>query len=522
LEPIESAYELENLLKERYGVGGQGKRAKLAAGPAPPLPRAAPPPRQPPAQPRDQLQQRQQAAVAQALAGGGGDLGAGKGKGMARQPSKELASLDYISAGLMETLAGTAPALDNPPAEAPALAQPPGPQVAAPHSPTQGEEQKLEHQPQTQSQEETALQEDVKQAPPPAAAAPPLSAPAALAPQPAPALEVHPHSAMLVDAFPLDPAAAAAALAAGAAAAPGGGAAAAEGSAAAFLVPGTLGEFSALQVPMPMPGGSQTPQEQLAMYNALAAGLPGFGAFPAMMPGWPQMLASMPWMAAAAPTGSAQPAGPPALFNPPGAGAAGGSARADAAAAGAPAAGAAAASPSKPGEPKSFALGDRPGRPPSYDEMVRWCVGLKRMLWQRHVPLTIEVSAARTARGSRRGRRAAARYFLVSSAPAPAPAPAPALSHAPSHPLALSTRPPPVPLGMRRRRRWPWPTTPRTPAAPRPARATQRPRSWWPPPCASACWASSASPGPRWPPTWTPAPTSRSPTPPWPLPWRRS
>jgi hypothetical protein len=37
-----------------------------------------------------------------------------------------------------------------------------------------------------------------------------------------------------------------------------------------------------------------------------------------------------------------------------------------------------------------YNTGDRPGRPPSYDVMVRWCVNLKRSLWQRHVPLTIE------------------------------------------------------------------------------------------------------------------------------------
>ncbi len=37
-----------------------------------------------------------------------------------------------------------------------------------------------------------------------------------------------------------------------------------------------------------------------------------------------------------------------------------------------------------------YNTGDRPGRPPSYDIMVRWCVNLKRCLWQRHVPLTIE------------------------------------------------------------------------------------------------------------------------------------
>lgn len=38
--------------------------------------------------------------------------------------------------------------------------------------------------------------------------------------------------------------------------------------------------------------------------------------------------------------------------------------------------------------------GDRPGRPPSYDDMVVWCVQLKRCLWRRHVPLTIEEAVA--------------------------------------------------------------------------------------------------------------------------------
>ena len=33
---------------------------------------------------------------------------------------------------------------------------------------------------------------------------------------------------------------------------------------------------------------------------------------------------------------------------------------------------------------------DRPGRPPSYDDMVRWCVSLKRCLWQHQITLTIE------------------------------------------------------------------------------------------------------------------------------------
>ena len=42
------------------------------------------------------------------------------------------------------------------------------------------------------------------------------------------------------------------------------------------------------------------------------------------------------------------------------------------------------------GEGSKYSQGDRPGRPPSYDEMVKWCVNLKRCLWQRHVPLTIE------------------------------------------------------------------------------------------------------------------------------------
>lgn len=37
---------------------------------------------------------------------------------------------------------------------------------------------------------------------------------------------------------------------------------------------------------------------------------------------------------------------------------------------------------------------DRPGRPPSYDDMVVWCVNLKRCLWRRHVPLTIEEAVA--------------------------------------------------------------------------------------------------------------------------------
>jgi hypothetical protein len=41
-----------------------------------------------------------------------------------------------------------------------------------------------------------------------------------------------------------------------------------------------------------------------------------------------------------------------------------------------------------------YSTGDRPGRPPSYDIMVRWCVNLKRCLWQRHVPLTIEEAIA--------------------------------------------------------------------------------------------------------------------------------
>lgn len=43
---------------------------------------------------------------------------------------------------------------------------------------------------------------------------------------------------------------------------------------------------------------------------------------------------------------------------------------------------------------KIITSGDRPGRPPSYDDMVRWCVDLKRILWQRHVPLTIEEAVA--------------------------------------------------------------------------------------------------------------------------------
>lgn len=33
---------------------------------------------------------------------------------------------------------------------------------------------------------------------------------------------------------------------------------------------------------------------------------------------------------------------------------------------------------------------EKPGRPPSYDDMVQWCVHLKRTLSKRHVPLTID------------------------------------------------------------------------------------------------------------------------------------
>lgn len=52
--------------------------------------------------------------------------------------------------------------------------------------------------------------------------------------------------------------------------------------------------------------------------------------------------------------------------------------------------GAAPGSNQEGGDGAKYNQGDRPGRPPSYDDMVRWCVGLKRCLWQRHVPLTIE------------------------------------------------------------------------------------------------------------------------------------
>lgn len=37
---------------------------------------------------------------------------------------------------------------------------------------------------------------------------------------------------------------------------------------------------------------------------------------------------------------------------------------------------------------------DRPGRPPSYDGMVHWCVQLKRLLCQKNVPLTIDEALA--------------------------------------------------------------------------------------------------------------------------------
>jgi hypothetical protein len=39
-----------------------------------------------------------------------------------------------------------------------------------------------------------------------------------------------------------------------------------------------------------------------------------------------------------------------------------------------------------PPKPSSGGEGGKagPGRPPTFDDMTQWCVGLKRLLWQRH------------------------------------------------------------------------------------------------------------------------------------------
>lgn len=440
LADITSAYELENVLKERYGVGGPNKKARsLSAAASMAVARITAAMQNQGGQAPGSLPNRTQGALAQALMGEPSQPGASlplpippvgspdhalavqQPAPLAVQSSQELAGLLYIGAGLKDATAeGSGMPLGA------LVASPPATQTQAPSPELQAlthaePAHEVEQQATTGEPQDNDAGQAAVVAMDTAAPAQPVATQAAVEATAAPVAPAVPAPPAIPDGAAAGAGASAGALAGVnldlAALNTEAGSAQIAAALAAFpaIPPDTPLDINALRTQL-MPGAVDINAILSGSFPSLPGGklpdgaaLAGLGSLPfspasfnALMPQWNAMLANpMAWPLPAGLTlpqqGQQGNAGLlPGLAFPPGLlPGLGGEAQQLAPQLGneGPGGGAQAKSAGRSGDKSAQGVGgDRPGRPPSYDDMVRWCVDLKRCLWQRHVPLTIEVS----------------------------------------------------------------------------------------------------------------------------------